>query len=195
MTMDGYGAPSLIPPLVKRASNLAEQMGVLPSCSPQVGRLLQLLTSQMQSGVIGEVGTGCGVASAWIISALASGTSFFSVEGDELRAAAVRALFEPYLNVRIMHGDWREFISHWRFGLLYIGANSGRDAEPDLLLKALRVGGMIVLDGLTPTHKTPLEMRYQADALRDFWLNDTRLISTEIMVSMDESVILATLHG
>lgn len=195
MSTTRYRSTTYVPSLVKRAINLAEQMKHQHYCSLETGRLLQLLTSQMQSGVIGEVGTGSGVATAWIVSALSPGTSFFTIEEDDVGAAAARALFEPLLNVRIIHGNWREFVSHWRFGLLYAGAKSGRDAEPELLVQSLRNGGMIVLDGLTPPALVPLEMRNEPDSLRDFWLDDSRLLATEVMVSSHESVILATLIG
>lgn len=183
-----YRTLTQTPPLVKRALNLAEQMRARCFCSREAGRLLQLLTSQLQSGVIGEVGAGCGVASAWIVSALLPGTSFFTVEGDPVGAAAVQSLFEHMLNVRVVQGDWRDFLNHWRFGLLYAGPGSARAEEPELFVHSLRLGGLIVLDGLTP-----LKLRSASDPLRDFWLNDPRLLSIEVTISESESVILATL--
>jgi predicted O-methyltransferase YrrM len=184
-----------IPSLVKRALHLAEQMNYTCSCSAEAGRLLQLLASQQQGGVIGEIGTGCGVAAAWIVSSLSSGTSFFTVEEDVARAASARVLFDPLLNVRVIRGDWRDFLTHWRFGMLYAGLSIAREQEPELLLHSLRNGGMIVLDGLTPANRLPLELRDQPDQIRDFWLNDPRLLATELMVSQEEAVILATYVG
>jgi predicted O-methyltransferase YrrM len=184
-----------VPPLVKRAYNLAEQMNTEVSCSPESGRLLQLLTSQLQSGVVGEISTGCGVAAAWIVSALSSGTSFFTVDQGPVAAAAVRALLGSSLNVRVVQGDWREFLRTWRFGLLYAGPKSAREVEPELLLQSLRVGGMIVLDGLIPRDRKPLDALGAPDPIRDFWLSDSRLLATEILISPQEAVILATLAG
>lgn len=182
-----------IPPLVKRALNLAEEMNAHCACSLESGRLLQLLTSHFQSGVIGEIGTGCGVAAAWIVSALSPATSFFTVEENPVGAAAARALFDPMLNVRVIQGHWREFLCTWRFGMLYAGSSSAREQDPELLLQSLRVGGMMIMDGLTPVGLLPLELQGKPDPVRDFWLNDERLLATEIMVSPNESVILATL--
>jgi len=164
-------------------------------CSPESGRLLQLLTSQLQSGVVGEVSTGCGVAAAWIVSALSSGTSFFTVEQDPVAAAAVRSLLGSSLNVHVVQGDWREFLRTWRFGLLYAGPKSAREDDPELLLQSLRTGGMIVLDGLIPRDRKPLDSLGNPDAVRDFWLTDSRLLATEILISPQEAVILATLVG
>jgi protein-L-isoaspartate O-methyltransferase len=188
-----YRSLTYIPPLVKRAMKLAEQMNYKTTCSVETGRLLQLLASQLQSGVIGEIGTGCGVAAAWIVSALSPGTSFFTVEADPVMAAAARALFDPLLNVRVVHGDWREFIANWRFALMYANPRVEGISSPQLLLQSLRGSGMIVLDGLTPRHLIPLELQNEPDSVREFWLNDPRLLATELMVSTEEAVILATL--
>jgi predicted O-methyltransferase YrrM len=167
-------------------------MNFVSSCSLETGRLLQILTSQMQSGVIGEVGAVCGVASAWIVSALTAGTTFFTVEQDEVGAAVSRALFDSMLNVRVVQGDWHDFLSERRFSMLYAGASPARESAPHLLLGALRKGGLIVLDGLTPLDRIPFGNRTEPDPLREFWLNDSRLLATEILVSQSESVILAT---
>ena len=190
--MRNHRGNTSIPHLVKRALNLAEQMEYTGSCSNETGRLLQLLASSFLSGVIGEISTGCGVAAAWILSALAPSTSFFSVEADVARAAATRALFEPLLNVRVIQGDWREFLHNWRFGMLFASAAGNRSEYPELILKSLQQGSLLVLDGLPPPGKVSLRSRQEAGRVRDFWLNDPRVLSMEIDVSATEAVIIAT---
>ena len=186
-----YRALTTIPPLVKRAKNLAKQIGSFKVCSDQTGRLLQILASQIPSGVIGEIGCGCSVASAWLSNAISPATSFFIVESNPAAAATAGALFAPMLNVRVIHSKWREFLNYWQFSMFYASPTSARDTEPELFLKALRPGGLIILDGVTPLQKQPDNLH--SDNIRDFWLNDERLISSEIMVSENENIILATL--
>lgn len=193
--MSGYRSLQYVPPLVQRAKNLAEQMGYPESCSDETGRLLQLLASQYPSGVIGELGAGCGVASAWMVSALSPGTSFFAIEDDLVYSAAARPLFDPLLNVRILQGDWREFVRNWRFSMLYAGRQPAAANEPELLLQSLRDGSLIVLDGLLPQDKLSLKPQMLAEKVRGFWLNDPRLLASEVQVSPAESVILATRIG
>ena len=192
MTMAEYNTTNKVPPLVKRAVNLAQQIGEMQICSDQTGRLLQLLTCQLPSGVIGEVGSGSCVATAWIASALSPGTSFFSVQEDPAVAASAGSLFAPQLNIRVIQGNWREFLQYWHFSLFFANQASTRADEPELFLQALRDGGMLVLDGLIPEHRLPAHLRDEPNPLREFWLNDKRVYSSEIMVSADESVILAT---
>jgi len=56
----------------------------------------------------------------------------------------------------------------------------------------LREGSLFVLDGLPPQGRVSLRSRLEAGRVRDFWLNDPRLVATEIQVSPTESVILAS---
>jgi predicted O-methyltransferase YrrM len=187
-----YHSTTYIPSLVQRAENLSEQMNFSDTTSREVGRLLQLLSSQFLSGVLGEIGTGCGVASAWMVSALAPGASFFTVETNVARSAVARALFEAYPNVHVVHGDWHEFLRLGQFSLLYAGIESPRLSEPERLLQTLRQGGILVLDRLNPVEQLPMDLRKKADKMRDFFLNDSRLLATEVQVSPSEAVILAT---
>jgi predicted O-methyltransferase YrrM len=171
---------------------LAEQMEYPNTCSLESGRLLQLFASQYQSGVIGEVGAGCGVGAAWIASALAPSTSFFTVEEDTNRAAAARALLDSLLNVRVIHGSWSEFLRNWQFVMLYVNVSRARIIESELLFQSLRIGGLVIVDGLTPVEQILPELWGKADLIRDFWLNDPRLLATEVKISPDEAVLLAT---
>ena len=54
------------------------------------------------------------------------------------------------------------------------------------------VRGIAVLDDLTPEDQWPPEWRDEPDPVREFWLNDPRLAATEITVSHDMAIILAT---
>ena len=54
------------PPLVRRAERLAQELGFERSCTPEVGRLLHALAAQRSRSRVGEIGTGAGVATAWL---------------------------------------------------------------------------------------------------------------------------------
>jgi predicted O-methyltransferase YrrM len=189
--MKQYRSLSLLPPMVRRAKNLARQVQYRLNCSNGTGRLLRLLASQLQGGVIGEIGSGCGVGSAWLISAIAPGTSLVTVEKDDTLAAVVRSLFENYSMARVLNGDWIEIVKYGPFSMIYSTANVARFIPPEALMQALRLGGMMVIDGLVPLEQ--LEQSYVAnpDPLRSFWLDDPRLEATEILVSLKEAVILS----
>src|SRR3954451_8090542 len=100
--MTEHRANGDVPPLVRQALALAEEMDFTQSCTPEVGRLLVVLATQRREGTVGEIGTGCGVGAAWIVSNLAPGATFVTVELDEARAAAARSLFASLPSVRVL---------------------------------------------------------------------------------------------
>lgn len=196
-----------IPPLVRQAQQIAERMQFGLSCRDDTGRLLRLLASQFRSGAIGETGSGCGVGAAWIVSGLAPEATFVTIERDPARAEVVRGLFTPFANVRTVEGDWSEILTHGPFDMLFLdgggdlkGTPDGRRsidrAHVDAVLAALRPGGLIVFDDLSPGETWPPEWRGKEDPNRAFWLNDPRVIATEITVTAHggpaSGVILAT---
>lgn len=190
--MTAYRSTTYIPPLVEQALKLAEQIDFTASSSIEVGRLLYVLTGHIQEGLIGEIGTGCGVGAAWIASALAPTASFVTIELDEQRSEIVRKLFEPVPNVRVMTGDWHTLLNEGSFAMLFADGGKAKQHEPETLLQALRPGGIIVLDDLTPLCLWTPEQCDQPDLVREFWLNDKRLFATEVMVNQTSAVIVAT---
>lgn len=190
--MSTYRATTYVPPLVRRAMNLATQMQCKSACTDSIGRLLQLMVNQYQSGVIAEIGTGCGCGAAWIISALSPGCSFVTIEASPALAAVARALFENYPNVRVLQGPWQNILFYKPFVLLYLNILLVEDNGRELLLQALRPGGVIVLGGLVPGEKPPEELRQKITAERNFWLNDPRVLATELPINPSESLIVAS---
>jgi len=180
------------PPLVTQAVNLARQLGFEHSCLPEVGRLLFVLAGSVRAGTIGEIGTGCGVGAAWIASALTAGPRFLTVELDPEQAASASTLLQPYPAIQVLHSDWHALLSYGPFDLLFVDATPAKYDEPESVVAALRPGGMVMLDDLTPPEYWPEEWHGQPDALGEFWLTHKDLRATELRTTPPTSVILAT---
>lgn len=176
----------MLPPLVERALALSERAGFTKSCSPETGRLLQVLAGQRGRTRVAEIGTGCGVGSAWILSALDPEVPFLTVEPDDGRAAAVAELLAGDANARVLHGDWAEVLpAEAPFDLLF--ADGGKCKESPGLIDLLAPGGTIVMDDLTPGREGP-------DPVRDLWLHHRRVAAVELQISSREAVIVGTLQ-
>ncbi|MBD0329890.1 MAG: class I SAM-dependent methyltransferase [Thermoleophilia bacterium] len=172
-----------LPPLVRRAVALAEGLGFDRSCSVETGRLLHTLAAQRGRARVGEIGTGCGVGAAWIVSALPPAARFVTVEVDERLAAAATHLFADDEHVGVLCGDWEHTLPpHAPFELLFVDARPAKAhaAVPGLLAP----GGTAVLDDLRPGER----MSY---GVRELWLEHPDLVAVELTVRPEESVILA----
>ena len=176
----------LVPPLVEQALALAERTGFDRSCSPETGRLLQVLAGTRGLERVAEIGTGAGVGAAWILSALDPDVTFFTVELDKLRARDAAALFADDATARVLHGDWETVLPpEAPFDLVF--ADGGKAKAREDVLGLLAPGGFLVLDDLTPGYADP-------DPVRELWLGHRRLLAVELQVSSREAVIVGTLQ-
>src|SRR5215472_8346260 len=103
------------PPLVARARSLARQAGFPltrqeaagagPSASlPGVGRFLAMLAAGCSGGRIGEMGTGVGIGTAWMASAMPDDCTLITAEIDPERAGAARKLLAEDRRVEVEAG-------------------------------------------------------------------------------------------
>jgi predicted O-methyltransferase YrrM len=179
----------VLPPLVERALELAARLGFDRSCSAEAGLLLRVLAGQRGRTRVAEIGTGCGVGSAWILAALPPETPFFTVELDEARAAAAAELLVEDAHARVLQGDWAEKLpAEAPFDLLFAdGGGQAMKTNPGLL-DLLAPGGTLVLDNLTPG-------RPGSDPVRELWLDHARLAAIEVQLSARESAIVGVLQA
>jgi predicted O-methyltransferase YrrM len=165
----------------------------------EIGLLLAVLVAQRPRGRFGEIGTGTGVGSAWIVDSLGAEATFVTVELDPDRAAAATRLFSDFPNVRVLEGDWHDVLpGKAPFDLLFFdGGNWKRRpaeemrAESEQALELVADRGIVVMDDLTPEHLWPEEWGDWPDALRDHWLSHDELVATEILTTPETSAILA----
>lgn len=188
-----HRAKSNLPPLVKKAVDLATSLGFENSCLPGHGQLLAVLAAGRSGGLVGETGTGCGVGLAWMVSAATADTRFISVELDPERAEAARELFVGSPQVSIIQGDWQELESHGPFDLLVLdggGAGKRGDSRIDVN-RWLSPAGALVIDDFTPMTNWPPTHDGTQDEARMHWLKHPALFSTEIRISPDWSTLVA----
>lgn len=187
--------PTAVPPLVARAVALAARIDFRSSCSADVGRLLRVLAASVTTGSIGEIGTGAGAGTAWLATGMGPRAALITVDQDAGRVAAVHQLFVGDTRVTVVHGDWRELLERGPFALLFVDVADAKEGGAVDALGALALGGIVVLDDLTPKELWPEEWRGRSDTVRDFWLNEPRLAATELRVSRREAVIVAARVG
>ena len=94
-----------------------------------------------------EIGTGTGVASAWIASALPPGAPLYTVDRDELRAAAAKTLFADDPDVHALTGDWRSALAaNAPFDFIHIADDDARGAIDEVVSLAVPRATLVLDD-------------------------------------------------
>jgi predicted O-methyltransferase YrrM len=179
------------PFLVTHALELERRLGFTHSSIPEVGHLLHVLAGQRGRARVGELGTGCGVGAAWIVSALPPTVPFVTVELDSKLAEASAELFAEDENVRVLQGDWHELMPpEAPFDLLFYDGGGKQQPEVDgeQIVGLLTPGATIVMDDLTPGRATH-------DVVREFWLNHPEITALEVLTTPGTSAIVGTCRG
>jgi predicted O-methyltransferase YrrM len=181
------------PPLVQQAMDRARESGFPYSCEPEVGRLLATLAAHLPAGArVLELGTGTGVGTAWITSALLPRTNVtvLSVEKDPGTAALAA------------RGDWPAFVELRRadalavlggagqFDLIFADAQGGKTEGLDRTIAALAPRGLLVVDDMTPLPSWDAELRAKQPEVRRALLTSPLLTSVEL--DHGSGVILST---
>jgi demethylmenaquinone methyltransferase/2-methoxy-6-polyprenyl-1,4-benzoquinol methylase len=187
--MDGLTTP----PLVRQATARARQAGFPYSCEPEVGRLLAVLAAHLPAGArVLELGTGTGVGTAWIASALLprADVSVLSVEKDP-QAAALAA-----------RGDWPAFVElrcadaldvlagAGQYDLIFADAQGGKTRGLERTIAALAPHGMLVVDDMSPQPTWDAEVAASQPGVRRALLSSPLLTSVEL--AHGSGVILST---
>lgn len=181
--LPAYGDERKFPALVWSAVELTRRSGFPLACTPEVGRLLQLLAAGASR--ICELGTAYGVGSAWLASGMPPGATLFTVEKDVDRANAAANLFRDLPAIEAVAGDWSVAAGRAPFDLLFSdGGPKRQPGDPEKLLPLLRPGAVVVLDDYTPG--------VENDVARQIWFESAAYRAVEIPLTPESAVILAT---
>jgi predicted O-methyltransferase YrrM len=175
------------PLLVALAQQLAFANGFEGSCDARVGSLLRTLTALARGKAL-DLGTGFGVSAAWMLDGLGVDRTLVTVDVRAERCERVQPLFSPFANVTLLCGDWREALSHGPFGIAFVNAAPAKAQGVDDVVDALRIGSLVVLDGVPTVPRG----RSERDAWWQSWTRHPRLTASELAIADDRSVVIAT---
>ena len=85
--------PPDLPEIVTRAFDVSRRAGYVSFCRNETGRLLATLDAT-RTGTMAELGTGCGVGTAWLRSGVRNGARILTAELDESLAGAAAKIFD-----------------------------------------------------------------------------------------------------
>jgi predicted O-methyltransferase YrrM len=153
------------------------------SSAPEVGQLLAVLSAATPpSGRILELGTGCGVGLAWITHGLRArqDVEVISVEHDrDLAALAGAAVWPAFVTIAV--GDAVSLLADLGgFDLIFADAEGGKWEGLDLTIAALRPGGHLLVDDMTPPKWLSDNHRVKTTDAKTRLMTDPVLTAVEI---------------
>ena len=120
---------------------------------PRTGALLQMLAASKPCGRLLELGTGTGLATAWLLSGMDAGSSLISVDTDEEVQAVAREALCQDTRLKLVTHDGAAFL--WRqpkksFDLVFADAVPGKYEALDEALAIVKTGGFYIIDDMMP---------------------------------------------
>jgi predicted O-methyltransferase YrrM len=132
------------------------------------GAMLRLLAASKPYGRLLELGTGTGLATAWLLDGMGRGASLVSLDNDARVQAVARAVLggDPRLTLVIADGlDYVRAQPPAGFDLIFADAWPGKYDGLDETLALLRPGGLYVVDDMSRQPNWPEGHQPRVDAL------------------------------
>ncbi len=158
-----HAAPAAWTTIQVRTSALGFDM---PS-EADTGALLRLLAASKPGGRMLELGTGTGLATAWLLAGLDAGALLVSVDVDPVVQDVAREHLKED-RLRFVLADGLDYIlaqPPGSFDLIFADAWPGKYEALDEALALLKRGGLYVIDDMLPQPNWPDGHQARVDAL------------------------------
>ena len=132
------------------------------------GAMLRLLAAAKPGGRLLELGTGTGLATAWLLDGMGRGASLISLDTDPDVQAVARAVLGGDPRVAFLIEDGLDYVRTQppaSFDLIFADAWPGKYEGLDEALALLRPGGLYVVDDMSPQPNWPIGHQPRVDAL------------------------------
>jgi predicted O-methyltransferase YrrM len=178
-----FALSARIPAPVAHAKRRAVEQRFTRSCDDSVGRLLAVQAAHLPPNArVLEIGTGVGIATAWIVSGLGSrnDVEILSVEVDDTLSATARTYHWPSY-VRIETTDAETALADYpdTFDLILADASASTLDHVDAIVDAARSGGMLIFDH-NAVSAAATEPDTSLTTLRQTVLDHNKLIAVDI---------------
>ncbi|HEX5412963.1 MAG TPA: class I SAM-dependent methyltransferase [Terriglobia bacterium] len=133
-------------------------LGFDMASEPRTGALLRALAASKPGGRLLEVGTGTGVATAWILAGMDAGATLTSVDLDSRLQDVAREFLGSDSRLTLVLEDGLQFLRRQQEGaydLVFADAILGKYEGLQDCLRVVKPGGFYVIDDLLPQPNWP----------------------------------------
>jgi predicted O-methyltransferase YrrM len=133
------------------------------------GALLRTLAASKPRGSFLELGTGCGLGTAWILDGMDAAASLISVDNDAATQQLAREELGADSRLQLVVDDGGAFLATTdrTFDLMYADAWPGKFSDLERALSLVRPGGIYLVDDMLPQPNWPDGHAPKAAALID----------------------------
>jgi predicted O-methyltransferase YrrM len=146
------------PPQVSFIQEETSRLGFGMPSEPLVGTLLRTLAASKPAGRFLELGTGTGIATAWLLAGMDAASTLVSVDTDATVQAVAQDVLgnDPRLKLLLSDGlDYLRAQAPGSFDLVFADAMPGKYDGLEAALAVVRVGGFYVIDDMSPQPNWP----------------------------------------
>jgi predicted O-methyltransferase YrrM len=141
------------PSVLKDIEEATRSIGFTLGSDLLTGSLLRTLAAAKPSGMFLELGTGTGLASAWILNGMDAQSTLVTVDRDENVAAIARRFLGHDPRVTFYSMDGAAFIASMQkqartFDFIFADTYPGKFHFLDQTLQLLKPGGLYVIDDM-----------------------------------------------
>lgn len=146
------------PACLKAIEADTQALGFSMASEPRTGALLRTLAASKRGARLLELGTGTGIATAWLLDGMDAAAQLDTVDNDESPVAIARRHLGHNARVRFHLADGAAFLAQAQpqtYDLIFADAWPGKFSELDQALTLLKPGGFYVIDDLLPQPNWP----------------------------------------
>lgn len=124
----------------------------------QTGALLKTLVGSKPKANVLEIGTGTGLATAWLLAGMDADSSILSVDNESTYQAVAERVLGNDARLQLLctdAGHWLEHNEDQTFDLIFADAWPGKYDNLDAALNSLSTGGLYVIDDMLPQPNWP----------------------------------------
>ena len=156
------------PPAWREIDARSRALGFDMPSEAGTGAMLRLLAASKPSGRLLELGTGTGLATAWLLDGMGPGSTLVSLDNDARVQAVARAALGDDPRVTFVAGDGLDYVRSQApasFDLIFADAWPGKYDGLDETLALLRPGGLYVVDDMSRQPNWPEGHQPRVDVL------------------------------
>lgn len=160
-----------------------QQLGFSMASEPLTGSLLRTLAATKPSGRLLEIGTGTGIATAWLLEGMDTTSTLISVDTDPSAQQVAKESLGYDARLTLVLQDGIEFLQQQApesFDIVFADAMPGKYEGLELALSTLKPGGLYVIDDLLPQPNWPEGHAAKVPQLLQTLANDPRFELTSM---------------